>query len=144
LYDFTEKGGESMDVYEEFVKRVRLVRELVEKFEAAPKSVMIFLQEEEVPAEFRDDLRERLNTICVKRRLGDFLYLVSRGDEEWYFAYLIDEFERAPKEIADFLGSHHVPVNRRADLERLLKTVLLLSGSGRALRRHLAKATGKP
>jgi hypothetical protein len=60
-------------------------------------------------------------------------------EREDYLAVKLEQFERDPKPIADFFAEEVVPIDVQPELERMLRAVLLLRATARALDRFTAE-----
>ena len=57
------------------------------------------------------------------------------SSEDGHVDLLIDRFERQPRPIDKVLDDEGIADDRRAEVERILRTVVLLNGTARALRK---------
>lgn len=131
-----------MSSYDELERDLGQVNRLLKKFESDPTPVEAFLGQEEVPSGLEEHLREQLNQFCVRKRLGHFLDLREKKDRTAYIAFLCDEFESNPRRsLHQFLVIHRVPETVRAEVEKRLKTILLLRGAARTLRKRAGLTT---
>lgn len=119
--------------------RLEYIMRMMEKFEANPSPVIVFLQEEQVPEEVRGELEQHLKAVCLLTGTAHFLR--QRLEREDYLVEMADKFEADPKDVEKFLDEQRVPDNLRDELRRILKTILMLRGTARTIRKA-AKAAG--
>ena len=113
---------------------------MVEKFESDPKAVIVFLEEEQVPPEVRGELELHLESVCLL--IGSSKFLHRHIEQQELLGELVHKFEAKPISIDLFVHENRVPEDLKEELRRVIKTILLLRGAGKTLRKAFVEAGG--